>query len=104
MTQQEYPQFTIYDAQQAIPGYQRAGVWGGAALAILLCGLAAGWLFGGAQIISPGSGASLDGAALLPRQNADNAQLRARIAGLEQALSGDICAPAALKALQPDGR
>lgn len=65
MTQQESPQFTIYDAQQAIPGYQRAGVWGLAALAILLCGLAAGWLFGGAQIIPPGSGASLDGAALL---------------------------------------
>lgn len=104
MTQQEYPKFTIYDAQQAIPGYQRAGVWGLAALAILLCGLAAGWLFGGAQIIPPGSEASLDGAALLARQDADNQQLRARIAGLEQALSGDVCAPAALKALQLDGR
>ena len=104
MTQQEYPQFTIYDAQQAIPGYQRAGVWGLAALAILLCGLAAGWLFGSARIIPSGSGASLDGAALLARQDADNQQLRARIAGLEQALNGDVCAPAALKALRPDGR
>lgn len=49
MTEQEHPQFTVYADEAAIPRYQRAWVWGMVALAILLCGLAAGWLFGGAE-------------------------------------------------------
>ena len=103
MIKQEYPQFTIYADKPAIPGYQRAWVWGLAALAILLSGLAAGWLFGGARVLSMTRVSSLDGAALLARQGAINQQLRERIAGLERALSGDACTPTALKALPSDG-
>lgn len=65
-----------------------AQVWGLAALAILLSGLAAGWLFGGVRVLSMTRASSLDGAALLARQDAINQQLRERIAGLERALSG----------------
>jgi hypothetical protein len=46
MNDQKQAQFTVYAAEAAIPRYQRAGVWGLAALAILLCGIVAGWLFG----------------------------------------------------------
>ena len=44
MNRHEQEQCTVYAAETAIPRYQRAWVWGVAALAILLCGLAAGWL------------------------------------------------------------
>lgn len=102
MSKQESAQFTIYEAEAMIPGHQRAWVWGMAALAILLCGLAAGWLVGGALNPSPLGAAATDSAALLTRQEAINRQLRERIAGLEQALGSDVCGPAALKALSPD--
>ncbi len=102
-SEQEHPQLTIYPEEAAIPGYQRAWVWGVAALAILLCGLAAGWLFAGGEqraASDPPSGArSADSGALLVRQEAVNGQLRERITRLEQALTGDACGPAALEAL-----
>jgi hypothetical protein len=108
MTKQEYAQFTVYADETAIPSYQRAWVWGVAALAILLCGIAAGWLFGGTGN-DAGSGRrstlpSVDGPALLARQEAVNGQLRDRIARLEQALGGDACGPAALEALIQSAR
>jgi hypothetical protein len=104
MTKQESAQFTMYAAEAMIPGHQRAWVWGIAALAILLCGLAAGWLLGGA-LTPPQPGASVfDHTALLARQETINRQLRERIAGLEQALGGDVCGSAALKALPPGGQ
>jgi hypothetical protein len=43
----------------------------------------------------------VDGEALLARQEQINQRLRERIAGLERALGGDACAPAALEALKP---
>jgi hypothetical protein len=102
-SEQEHPQFTIYADKAAIPAYQRAWVWGVTALAILLCGLAAGWLFAGGErraASDPPSGArSADSGALLVRQEAVNGQLRERITRLEQALAGDACGPAALEAL-----
>ena len=108
MNQQKQEQFTIYAAETAIPRYQRAWVWGLAALAILLCGLVAGWLIGGAgTALRDGARSGIhavDGAALLARQEAANDELRQRIARLEQALRGDACAPAALEALQPASR
>ncbi len=107
MAEQEYAQFTVYAAEAAIPRYQRAWVWGTAALAVLLCGAVAGWLLSGAMppqwgIGTQPTGGIADGAALLAQQEAINAQLRERIAGLEQALGGDVCTPAALKALTLD--
>ncbi|MCB1771711.1 MAG: hypothetical protein KDJ31_18735 [Candidatus Competibacteraceae bacterium] len=105
MTRQEYAQFTLYDAETAIPRYQRAWVWGTAALAILCCGAAAGWLLGGLLAAHSPVGAdrwAVDKAALLVQQKAANEQLRERIAGLEQALAGDVCAPSVLKALTSD--
>ena len=105
MNDREQAQFTVYAAEAAIPRYQRAGVWGLAALAILVCGIVVGWLFGRAGSLhwereQPTAHAPLvDGAALLARREAANARLRERIAGLEQALAGDACAPAALEAL-----
>jgi hypothetical protein len=108
MNRQEQGQFTIYPAEAAIPRYQRAWVWGLAALAILLCGLAAGWLSRGAgagfRDGPPSAARAVDGAALLARQEAANDELRERIARLEQVLRGDACAPAALEALQPASR
>lgn len=106
MAEQEHAQFTIYAAEAAIPRYQRAWVWGTAALAVLLCGAVTGWLLGGAMpprwgIGTQPTGGIADGAALA-QQEAINAQLRERIAGLEQALGGDVCTPAALKALTLD--
>jgi len=105
MNRQDQSQFTLYAAGAAIPRHQRAGVWGLAALAILLCGLFAGWLFGGGGT-GPLDGAHsglrvVDGEALLARQEQINQRLRERIAGLERALGGDACAPAALEALKP---
>ncbi len=97
-------QFTIYAAEAMIPSYQRAWVWGVVALAILLCGVAAGWLLGGTGPdfrggIQPTEPAlAVDGAALV-RQQAVNEHLRARIVSLEQALDGDACGPEALEAL-----
>ena len=90
-------QFKVYAAEAAIPGYQRAWVWGTAALAVLLCGVLAGWLLGGGSA-SPVSGNGVDPAALLARQEAINAGLRERIAELDRTLGGEVCAPAALKA------
>lgn len=105
MNDRKPAQFTVYAAEAAIPRYQRAGVWGLAALAILVCGIVAGWLFGRAgspsweRAPSAAHAPLVDGAALLARREAANARLRERIAGLEQALAGDACAPAALEAL-----
>lgn len=105
MNGQEQGQLTIYAAEAAIPRYQRAWVWGWVALAILCCGLAVGWLFGGA-----GSGLrdgtrsitrAVDHKTLLIRQQAINEELRARIARLEQALIGDACSAAMLETLRP---
>ena len=109
MNPQKQEQFTVYAAEAAIPRHQRAWVWGLAALAILLCGLAAGWLVGSAGIaLRDGAPSSsirvVDGAALLARQEALNNELRERIARLEQALHGDVCAPATLKVLPPASR
>ncbi|HRD49826.1 MAG: hypothetical protein JNK95_14185 [Candidatus Competibacter sp.] len=106
MNGQEQGQFTIYAAEAAIPRYQRAWVWGLAALAILGCGLAAGWLLGGAGAgfrdgTRPTVRSSVDSGALLTRQQAANQELRARIARLEQALRGDACGAAALETLLP---
>ena len=102
-SEQEHPQLTIYPEEAAIPGYQRAWVWGVAALAILLCGLAAGWLFAGGALLpageQPAGARSADSGALRVRQEAVNGQLRERITRLEQALTGDACGPAALEAL-----
>ena len=104
MAEQMHSSFTVYTAEAAIPGYQRAWVWGTVMLAVLLCGTLAGWLLSGVlspQSISgiqPTSGMA-DGAALLTEQEAVNAQLRERISQLEQALGGDVCASTALKAL-----
>lgn len=107
MAEQEHSPFTIYAAEAAIPRYQRAWVWGTAALAVLLCGGIIGWLLSGAmpprfKIGVQPTGERVDGAALLARQEAVNAQLRERIARLEQALGGDVCTPTALKALTLD--
>lgn len=104
MTKQEYPSFTVYTVEAAIPRHQRAWAWGLGALAILLCGVAAGWLFGQASSHPSvrawaDGGREVDETALLARQEAINRQLRERIAGAEQALAGDACAPAATKAL-----
>ena len=110
MNPQKQEQFTVYTAEATIPRYQRAWVWGVAALAILLCGLAAGWLIGGAETVlrdEAPSGNSIrlvDGAALLAQREAANRELRERIARLEQALRGDACAPATLEALSPTSR
>ncbi len=100
MNRQEQEQFTVYAAETAIPRHQRAWAWGLAALAILLCGLAVGWLMSGA-----GFGVrAVDGAALLAQREAVNDELRKRIARLEQTLRGDVCASAALEALPPTSR
>jgi len=108
MNRQQQEQFTVYTVESAIPRYQRAWVWGLAALAILLCGLATGWLLGGAgtglRDGTPSGIRAVDGAALLTQREAANDELRERITRLEQALRGDVCAPAALEALQPVGR
>ena len=108
MSRQEQESFTVYATETAIPRHQRAWVWGLAALAILLCGLVAGWSMGGVKIGAPdGTRSSIhavDGAALLARQEAANRALRERIAHLEQALRGDPCAPTALEALPPVSR
>ena len=106
MTQQQHTQFTVYVDKAAVPRYQRAWVWGVAALAILACGLVAGWLFGGGgRVVSRDPGvaiSSTDEQALLIRQEAVNEQLRERIARLERALASDACGPAALEALLQD--
>ena len=105
MIERKHAQYTVYSAEAAIPRYQRAWVWGVAAAAVFLCGIAAGWLFAGASPRPWAGGARLpdarlvDGAALLARREADNERLRRRIAGLEQALAGEACAPAALAVL-----
>lgn len=104
MTKQEYPSFTVYPTAAEIPRYQRAWVWGLGALAILLCGVAAGWLFGSLAAHSfagawSDGGRRVDETALLRRQETVNRRLRERIAEMEQALAGDPCAPAALQAL-----
>lgn len=103
MSEPEHSQYAIYAEEAAIPGYQRAWVWGVAALAILLCGLVAGWLFGAGG--NPVAGdlravaRPVDGDGLLARQEAVNGLLRERIARLERALAGDACGAAALEAL-----
>lgn len=94
MIAQEHSQFTLYDAETAIPRYQRAWVWGTVALVILLCGAITGWLLGGMfathSPIRTDAG-TVNSAALLARQEATNEQLRERIAQLERTLAGDVC-------------
>ncbi len=106
MGEREHPQFTVYADEAAIPRYQRAWIWGMASLAILLCGLVAGWLFGGAErrAGSDPRSAIRSGDATLAQQEAVNGQLRERIARLERALAGDACGPAALETLTRDVR
>lgn len=108
MNPQQQKQFTVYTVESAIPRHQRAWAWGLAALAILLCGLATGWLLRGAgtglRDGTPSAIRAVDGTPLLARREAANSELRERIARLEQALRGDVCAPAALEALQPISR
>lgn len=104
MAEQTHSQFMIYAAEAVIPRYQRAWVWGTAALVILLCGGVIGWLLSGAMPSRFGvgvqpTGARVDGTALLAQQEAVNAQLRERITRLEQALGGNVCTPEALKVL-----
>ncbi len=99
MNGQQHGQFTLYAAEAAIPRYQRAWVWGLAALTILLCGLAAGWLLGGV-----GTGlrsGTTDVKALLAQRQAVHDELRTRIAELEQTLSGDPCHAATPKIPPP---
>lgn len=109
MTKQEHAQFTVYADEAAIPRYQRAWVWGVAALAILLCGLAAGWLFADGDHFYSGRDRrsairSVNGDALLAQQEAVNQQLRERISRLERALNRDVCESGALEALAPGTR
>ena len=101
--ERQHAQFTIYAADAAIPRYQRAWVWGVVALAILLCGVAAGWLLSSTMpnlrhgIQSNAPSLAVDGA--LARQQTINERLRARVVRLEQVLGGDACGPEALEAL-----
>ncbi len=102
--ERQHAQFTIYATEAAIPRYQRAWVWGVAALAILLCGVAVGCLLGGTAPglrygMQPKEFSLAVDAAALTRQQAVNKHLRARIVQLEQALDGDACGPEALEAL-----
>ncbi len=104
MTEHTHSSFMVYTDEAAIPGHQRAWVWGTVALAVLLCGALAGWLL--SDVLSARSISGIqpmssmtDEAALLAQQEAVNAQLRERISQLEQVLSGDVCAPTALKML-----
>lgn len=105
MTTQKHSQFSLYEAEAAIPRYQRAWVWGTAALVILLCGVVAGGLFGRLFAADPGvplGNGTMNGATSLTEQEAVNQQLRERIATLEQVLAGDVCDPAAMEVLPPD--
>ncbi|MDG4554783.1 MAG: hypothetical protein P9E24_11145 [Candidatus Competibacter sp.] len=100
----QHKQFAIYAAEAMIPRYQRAWVWGVVALAILLSGVAAGWLLSGVVSglrygIQPNKPSLTVGGATLIRQQAVNEHLRIRIVRLEQALSSDACGPEALEAL-----
>jgi hypothetical protein len=104
---QEHDQFTVYATEAAIPRYQRAWVWGTVALAILLLGVIAGGLLSGVMPTqrtgsAQPTGEMADGTTLLIQQEAVNAQLRERITQVQQALNGDVCSPAAAKALNPD--
>ena len=101
--ERQHPQFTIHAAEATIPRYQRAWVWGVVALAILLCGIVAGWLSSGTVSglwhgVQPNPQLAIDGTALA-RQRAVNERLLARIVRLEQALAGDACGPEALEAM-----
>ncbi|HPF58950.1 MAG TPA: hypothetical protein P5149_00145 [Candidatus Competibacteraceae bacterium] len=94
MIAQEHPQFTLYDAETAIPRYQRAWVWGTVALTVLLCGAMTGWLLGSLFATYPPVSMDtgvINSTALLARQEAVNEQLRERIAQLDHTLAGDVC-------------
>lgn len=108
---EQHTQFKIYTDEAKIPGYQRAWVWGTVAMAILLCGLAAGWLFSHSGV---GTSSQIDttlntsaisatkAAEWLAQQEAVNRQLQERISQLERVLAGgDSCGPTALEALAP---
>jgi hypothetical protein len=104
MTLQEHSQFTIYDAETAIPRHQRAWVWGVVALIILFCGAVTGWLLSSLWTVDPSAdpsagsdAAAIGSTALLARQEAVNQQLRERIVKLEQALASDVCDQTTLK-------
>jgi hypothetical protein len=103
MTEQKNTQFVVYTDESAIPGHQRAWVWGWAALLILGCGLAAGWLLGEVENVphrqSAATGSALDAEVLLARHETINQGLQQRIKQLEHALAGDACASAAIQAL-----
>lgn len=102
-------QFKIYTDEANIPGHQRAWVWGMVAMAILLCGLAAGWLlshggFGASGPLSaspnPSAVSAAEATEWLAQQEIVNRQIQERIGKLERALVGsDPCGPAALEAL-----
>ena len=108
---EQHTQFKIYTDEAKIPGHQRAWVWGTAAMAILLCGLAAGWLFNHGSVgassqlgTTPNVSAisATEAAEWLAQQEAVNRQLQQRIGRLERALAGgDPCGPVALEALTP---
>ena len=96
MNRHEQEQCTVYAAETAIPRYQRAWVWGLAALGILICGILAGGLLG-ATLTPSATGPYAGSVAMHPTAT----QLRARIEQLEQALRGDPCDPVNLRMLQP---
>ena len=82
MNQQDNGQFTVYPTAADVPRYQRAWVWGLAALGILSCGILAGGLLG-ATLAPSATGPYAGPVAMHPTA----AQLRARIEQLEQALA-----------------
>ncbi|CDI04011.1 hypothetical protein BN873_770044 [Candidatus Competibacter denitrificans Run_A_D11] len=107
---EEHTQFKIYADEAKIPGHQRAWVWGAVAMAILLSGLAVGWLLSGGVGASSqlGTGANTsavsaaEAAAWLAQQETVNQQIQERISRLEQVLAeSDPCGPVALEALRP---
>lgn len=102
MSAPESSPFAVYTTEAEIPRYQRAWVWGVAALGILLCGIATGWLLNRStvQSLHEHKEQPTDAATLLGRQEAVNQQLRDHVARLEQALNHDPCSQAALDVLK----
>jgi hypothetical protein len=86
----------VYLTKQAIPWYQRDGIWGLAALLILFCGLGVGWLSQSQGMEKPPQHIATlppnpDSTTLLAYQETANQSLRDQIARLEAALQSDIC-------------
>lgn len=97
MPRQQHEQFTLYPNQEAIPGYQRAWVWGSVALLILLCGVVVGAASSRSIVTAFKRPAA---ATTITEQEQRNAQLRERITQIEQALNTDPCSGAAAEALR----